>query len=73
VRTSSLDIGIHDDDEASHFEVFFAVDELELSLAKVLELGGKAVSEVHDNPGFGRWVECSDDQGVRFGLREPTS
>jgi hypothetical protein len=28
------------------------------------------VGEVQDSEGFGRWVECRDDQGVRFGLRQ---
>jgi predicted enzyme related to lactoylglutathione lyase len=73
VHTSSLDIGIHDGDEASQFEVFFTVDDLDVSLAKVVELGGKSMSEVRDNSDFGRWVECADNQGVRFGLREPRS
>jgi hypothetical protein len=27
------------------------------------------VSPVTDSPRFGRWAECRDDQGVRFGLR----
>ena len=73
VRTSSLDIGIHDGDEAAHFEVFFTIEDLDASLAKILELGGQTMSEVHDNPQFGRWVECADNQGVRFGLRELAS
>jgi hypothetical protein len=47
VRTSSLEIGIHDGDEASHFEVFFTIEDLDASLAKLLELGGHAMSEVH--------------------------
>ncbi len=25
--------------------------------------------QVDTSPGFGRWIECADDQGVRFGLR----
>lgn len=70
VDTDTLSIGIHGGDDASHFEVFFAVDDLEASIAKVSELGGGTVSEVNDSPGFGRWVECADDQGVRFGLRQ---
>jgi predicted enzyme related to lactoylglutathione lyase len=70
VHTSTLDIGIHDGDEASHFEVFFTVDDLDASLAKVVELGGRPMSDVNDNSGFGRWVECIDNQDVRFGLRE---
>jgi len=24
-----------------------------------------------ENAAFGPWVECRDDQGVRFGLRQP--
>lgn len=71
VDTATLSIGIHGGDDASHFEVFFAVDDLESSMATVTEMGGRLLSEVNDAPGFGRWVECADDQGVRFGLRQP--
>lgn len=71
VETSTLGIGIHEHDPASHFEVFFAVADLEESLAAVRRLGGQVTSELHDSPGFGRWAECADDQGVRFGLRQP--
>jgi predicted enzyme related to lactoylglutathione lyase len=69
-ETGSLPIGIHDGDDSSLFEVFFAVDDLDVAIGRVRELGGVADGEVHDNPGFGRWIECADDQGVRFGLRE---
>jgi hypothetical protein len=70
VSTGTLGIGIHGGDDESHFEVFFAVADLETSIAKVVELGGAIVSEVRTSEGFGRWVECHDDQRVRFGLRE---
>src|SRR5690349_19598047 len=53
VHTSNLDIGLHDGDDAAHFEVFFAVDDLDESLATVSRIGGKALGEVHDNPNFG--------------------
>ena len=69
VDTATLGIGIHDGDPSALFEVFFTVDDLEESLATLERLGGRTVSEINDNPGFGRWVECVDDQGVRFGLR----
>lgn len=72
VSTTSLDIGIHDGDGSSLFEVFFAVDDLDASLARLADLGGRRLSEVNDSPGFGRWVECADNQDVRFGLRERT-
>lgn len=26
--------------------------------------GGGQVSEINESPGFGRWVECRDDQGA---------
>jgi hypothetical protein len=70
VDTETLSIGIHGGDDAAHFEVFFAVDDLDASTRQVTELGGRLMSEVNDSPGFGRWIECADDQGVRFGLRE---
>lgn len=70
VDTTTLDIGIHDKDEAGLFEVFFAVGDLDAALGQVTALGGQVAGEVHDSTGFGRWVECLDDQGVRFGLRE---
>jgi uncharacterized protein len=70
VSTSTLDIGIHGSDANAHFEVFFAVAELEASMARLAELGGHTVGEIQHSAGFGRWVECRDPQGVRFGLRE---
>jgi len=70
VETGSLGIGIHDRDDSAIFEVFLAVDELDAALARLDELGGRRVSEINDGGDFGRWVECADDQGVRFGLRE---
>lgn len=70
MSTSGLDIGIHGGDPEKHFEVFFAVDDLAASTAKVTELGGRLIGEVHADAGFGKWIECADDQGVRFGLRQ---
>lgn len=71
VDTPSLDVGIHGGDEASHFEVFFTVQDVAAALDSVRSLGGEVRGEIHDEPGYGSWVECSDDQGVRFGLRQP--
>jgi predicted enzyme related to lactoylglutathione lyase len=70
VDTPTLSIGIHDRDPKAWFEVFFAVDDLDASLAQVVALGGRVEGEQHDDAGFGRRSECSDDQGVRFGLRQ---
>jgi len=73
VDLPTLSIGIHDGDDSSIFEVFFSVEDLDASLAQVAQLGGLVTSEVNESPGFGRWAECADDQGVRFGLRQPES
>jgi predicted enzyme related to lactoylglutathione lyase len=70
VQTSTLGIGIHGSDPEAHFEVFFAVAELEASIARLTELGGSTIGDIQRSQGFGRWVECRDPQGVRFGLRE---
>lgn len=70
VDTPTLSVGIHDQDSKSWFEVFFAVDDLDASRAQVTSLGGTVDEAVHVDAGFGRWCECADDQGVRFGLRQ---
>jgi uncharacterized protein len=70
VDTETLSIGIHGHDAEKHFEVFFAVDDLAASIDEVVELGGEVLGDINDSGDFGLWVECRDDQGVRFGLRE---
>lgn len=70
-HTGTMDIGIHGGDRSALLEVFFSVDDLEASMARVTELGGTVAGQVNDSGEFGRWVECDDDQGVRFGLRQP--
>jgi len=67
IETSTLSIGVHGGDSAAHFEVLFAVPDLDAALAAVAAAGGEVVSPVTDSPDFGRWAECQDDQGVRFG------
>jgi uncharacterized protein len=70
VDTETLSIGIHGHDDEKQFEVFFAVDDLAASVDQVIELGGEVLGDINDSGEFGLWVECRDDQGVRFGLRE---
>jgi predicted enzyme related to lactoylglutathione lyase len=70
VDAGSASIGIHGGDDGAHFEPFFTVTDLDASAARLVELGGALTSEVNDSGEFGRWVECRDDQGVRFGLRQ---
>jgi hypothetical protein len=72
IETPTLSIGVHGQDPGTHFEVLFAVPDIDAALAAVAAAGGEVVSPVTDSPGFGRWAECRDDQGVRFGLRQPS-
>jgi uncharacterized protein len=72
IDTPSLSIGVHGGDPGAHFEVLFAVPDIDTALAAVTAAGGEVVSPITDSPSFGRWAECRDDQGVRFGLRQPT-
>jgi predicted enzyme related to lactoylglutathione lyase len=47
--------------------VYFSVDDLDATLAKIGELGGKP-GEPAPVPGFGRIAHCEDDQGTTFSL-----
>lgn len=58
------------DTQFTHPRVYFATDDIEASVTRVSELGGKS-EEVQAVPGVGRLVHCHDDQGVPFSLYEP--
>lgn len=47
------------------------VEDLELTLARVLAAGGKLEQGPHDIPGIGRHAYCSDPEGILFGLLQP--
>jgi predicted enzyme related to lactoylglutathione lyase len=72
-RTPTLEIGLHPRDADAVFVIYFLVDDLEAAVARVRAAGGTAADPGPDQEGFGRFSECRDDQGVRFGLRQPTS
>jgi predicted enzyme related to lactoylglutathione lyase len=38
----------------------------------VTAAGGEVVSPLTNSPSFDRWAKCRDDQGVRFGFRQPS-
>lgn len=70
VSTPTLDIGVHADDPSAELLVFFAVEDLDVSLAQLQQLGGSQHGEVRSDPAFGRFAVCSDNQGVRFALHQ---
>jgi predicted enzyme related to lactoylglutathione lyase len=49
--------------------LYFGTPDLDTSLAQVWQLGGKA-SEPGKIPGIGRYADCVDTEGNRFGLYE---
>ena len=51
----------------SHWQIYFCVDDLDTSAAKVVELGGQVLMPPHDSP-FGRLGAFADSQGAMFKL-----
>lgn len=68
-QTPSLKAGLHGNDPAPGIFVFFSVPDLDEAIAKVTQLGGEA-GEATEEPGFGRFCNCCDPQGIRFGLHQ---
>jgi predicted enzyme related to lactoylglutathione lyase len=60
------------DTELTHTRVYFATDDIDASVKRVQELGGKT-QDVQTMPDVGRIVHCEDDQGTRFSLYEPAA
>ena len=61
--------GIHHRPGDPEFRIFFRVDDIEATAARVRELGGEVLStNVYESGGN---AECVDDQGLRFDLFRP--
>ena len=73
VKTPNVRGGLHDGVATTAVTVYFDVDDIEAAVATVRQLGGKAQDPTPVEPGFGRFSTCEDDQGMRFGLREPAA
>ena len=72
VETPTIRGGIHDEDPESRIDIFFAVPDIDAAAAAVRDLGGHADDPRPEEPGFGRFTYCRDNQGVRFGLHQPS-
>jgi predicted enzyme related to lactoylglutathione lyase len=71
VKTPTIKAGLHDHDDDARIGIYFSVDDIEAAVAAVRDLGGSAEDPRPEEPGFGRFTACTDDQGVKFGLRQP--
>jgi predicted enzyme related to lactoylglutathione lyase len=72
IETGGIRGGLHGNDPGGGITVFFQVPDLDAALKTVKELGGEPGQARPDEPGFGRFAECHDDQGTRFGLHQET-
>jgi predicted enzyme related to lactoylglutathione lyase len=57
-------------DLPSHWNVYFAVEDVDASVAKLVSLGGTQISPPFDSP-FGRLAFVTDTAGARFNLMTP--
>jgi predicted enzyme related to lactoylglutathione lyase len=69
-KTPSIRVGLHGDDPQPQIYVFFEVPDLEQAIARVRDAGGEAEPPTTETPGFGRFSNCRDPQGIRFGLNQ---
>ncbi|WP_226780709.1 VOC family protein [Oceaniglobus trochenteri] len=65
-------IGLHKE-EVPAMAVFLPVRDLDATLDKVRISGGVQHGGIVEEPGFGRFAQCSDPRGLRFGLMEPAA
>jgi predicted enzyme related to lactoylglutathione lyase len=71
IETGSVRGGLHGNDQNPGLVVYFEVPDIEAALTTVAELGGEPGTASPEEPGFGRFAECRDDQGALFGLHQP--
>ncbi|MGF1462037.1 MAG: VOC family protein [Maricaulaceae bacterium] len=69
-ETPAGKIGLHGDDPGWEMVPYFKVSDLEAAIENVRALGGDAEA-IATAEGFGRFSNCKDPQGMRFGLHEP--
>ena len=69
LEAPSLKIGIHGNDPSLQMHVYFKVTDIEAAVVQVKALGGET-EKIVDEPGFGRFCNCRDPQGIRFGLHQ---
>jgi hypothetical protein len=72
-QAPSMRVGLHGDDPQLQVYVFFEVPDLEQAMALVREAGGEADSAMEETPGFGRFSNCRDPLGIRFGLHQQSA
>lgn len=70
VQTPTIKAGLHDQDAEARIAMYFSVDDIEAAAHTIRHLGGTAEDPGPEEPGFGRFTACTDDQGAQFGLHQ---
>jgi predicted enzyme related to lactoylglutathione lyase len=77
LQTPNIRGGMHPNDAGGGPYLFFAVDDMDAAIARVIELGGEILPDMGSPETdesirrFGRFKFCKDDQGSQFGLHQP--
>jgi len=61
-----MDLGMLPEGTPPHWNVYFAVEDVDGSAARAEELGGKTIAPAMDVPGVGRMAMLADPQGALF-------
>ena len=62
-------VGLHGNDPNWGMVPYLRVGDIETTAARIRQLGGEAEAIVQED-GFGRFCNCRDPQGMRFGLHQ---
>lgn len=69
--TPTVRVGLHGNDPGHGIVPYFRVINIDTAAAKVRGMGGTVEEPGTDEPGFGRFYNCLDPSGIRFGLHQP--
>jgi predicted enzyme related to lactoylglutathione lyase len=72
-QAPQMRVGLHGNDPGPQIYVFFQVPNLAQAMATVRNAGGEADLPMAEEPGFGKFSNCRDPQGIRFGLHQRPS
>jgi predicted enzyme related to lactoylglutathione lyase len=69
-QAPTMRMGLHGNDPQPQLYVFLEVPDLDRAVASVRDAGGTAEDPGAEVPGFGRYANCKDPQGIVFGLHQ---
>jgi uncharacterized protein len=72
-NTPTCKAGLHPGDPSPGIVAYLSIEDIEVAVAHVRELGGQAGEISPNEPGFGRFCSCKDPEGVVFGLHQPST